>query len=209
MSKRISKTKTRVLRVELELRSRFLRLYEIYGPYDFGKLVEILPEKHIHFVKFNEKKLVERLRTMGFSREKVGEIMEDVALLEGDAWATLNYLRQELELKNARRFLDPVDTNDQVLDALRAWAALWPAAPDEIESEMSDDGKLLLTVAEVAALTGFSEGTIRHWISQRRIPVVRILARCVRLRRSDIDRWIAERVVEAKAINVQASRRGK
>jgi excisionase family DNA binding protein len=78
----------------------------------------------------------------------------------------------------------------------------------EIADEMSEP-KLLLTAAEVAALTGFSEGTIRHWISQRRIPVIRISARCVRLRRSDIDQWIAERVVEVKAINVPASRRGK
>jgi excisionase family DNA binding protein len=78
----------------------------------------------------------------------------------------------------------------------------------EVADEMSEP-KLLLTAAEVAALTGFSEGTIRHWISQRRIPVIRISARCVRLRRSDIDRWIAERVVEVKAINVPASRRGK
>ena len=74
---------------------------------------------------------------------------------------------------------------------------------------MSDDGKLLLTVAEVAALTGFSEGTLRHWISQRRITVIRISARCVRLRRCDIDRWIADRVVDPRAINVPVSGRGK
>jgi excisionase family DNA binding protein len=79
----------------------------------------------------------------------------------------------------------------------------------EIADEMSEENKLLLTIREVAALTGFSEGTLRHWISQRRIPVIRISARCVRFRRSDIDQWIAERVVEAKAINVPASRRGK
>ena len=59
---------------------------------------------------------------------------------------------------------------------------------------MSED-KILLTVAEVAALTGFSEGTLRHWISQRRIPVVRISARCVRLRRRDVENWIAEKLV--------------
>jgi excisionase family DNA binding protein len=57
--------------------------------------------------------------------------------------------------------------------------------------------KILLTVREVAALTGFSEGTLRHWISQRRgITYVRISPRCIRFRRSDIDAWIAERVVE-------------
>ena len=50
--------------------------------------------------------------------------------------------------------------------------------------------KILLTAAEVATLTGFAEGTIRHFVSQRRIPVVRISARCVRFRRSDIEEWI-------------------
>jgi len=135
VSSHISKKKSTVFRVELELRSRFLRLYEIRDLYDFGKLVEILPERHIHFVRFNQRKLVERLRGMGFSPKKVVEIMEDVALLEGDVWATLNYLRQELELKNTRRFLDPVDTNDQVLDALRAWAAMWPAAPKKLREK--------------------------------------------------------------------------
>jgi hypothetical protein len=86
---------SRVLRVELEMRSRFLKLYEIKDPYDFGKLVGILPERHIHFTRFNDKKLVQRLRGLGFGPKKVLRILEDVALLEGDVWATLNYLRQE------------------------------------------------------------------------------------------------------------------
>ena len=134
MSKPTS-NKAQVFRVELELRSRFLRLYEIESPYDFRKFVEILPEKHIHFVKFNEKKLVERLRAMGFSPEKVGEILDDVALLEGDVWATLNYLRQELELKNTKRLLDPLDVNDLVLDALAKWVALWPGPPKRLRKK--------------------------------------------------------------------------
>jgi len=55
--------------------------------------------------------------------------------------------------------------------------------------------KLLLTVREVAALTGFSEGTLRHWVSQGRIPFVRISARCVRFRRTDIESWLETKVV--------------
>ena len=51
--------------------------------------------------------------------------------------------------------------------------------------------RILLTAAEVAELTGFSEGTIRHFCSQHRIPVVRSSSRCVRFRRSDIDSWVA------------------
>jgi hypothetical protein len=121
-----------VLRVELEFRSRFLKLYGIKDPFDFGKLVEILPKRHIDFVRFNEQKLVKRLRSMGFSPRKVWEILDDVRLLEGDVWATLNFLRQELQLKNGRRFLDRLDANDAVVDALKRWAAMWPAAPKKL-----------------------------------------------------------------------------
>lgn len=125
--------RSRVFRVELELRSRFLRHYKIKDPYDFGKLVGILPKRHIHFARFNEKRLVARLRGMRFSARRVAEILDDVRLLEGDAWATLNYLRRELALKNTRRFLDPLVTNDLVLDALKTWAAMWPAVPAKLK----------------------------------------------------------------------------
>jgi excisionase family DNA binding protein len=52
------------------------------------------------------------------------------------------------------------------------------------------DTAILLTAAEVAKLTGFAEGTIRHFVSQRRIPFIRISPRCVRFRRSDIEAWL-------------------
>ena len=126
------KKKSDVLRVELEMRSRFLKRYKIRDPYDFGKLVDILPERHIHFAKFNRKKLVEQLRGMGFSSKRIRKILDDVALLEGDVWATLNYLRQELALKNTRRLLEPLDTNDLVLAALKEWAAEWPVVPGRL-----------------------------------------------------------------------------
>ena len=132
MSNLIS-NKSKVFRVELEMRSRFLRHYEIKDPYDFQKLVQILPRRHIQFVRFDEKKLVARLRGMGRKPRPIWEILDDVRLLEGDVWATLNYLRQEMGIKNARRLLDPLDTNDLVMDALKKWAALWPAAPAQLK----------------------------------------------------------------------------
>ena len=52
------------------------------------------------------------------------------------------------------------------------------------------EAQVLLTVAEVAKLTGFSEGTLRHWVSQHRIPVVRFSSRCVRFNRNEILKWI-------------------
>jgi excisionase family DNA binding protein len=57
------------------------------------------------------------------------------------------------------------------------------------------DVKILLTVREVAALTGFSEGTLRHWVSQGRIPFVRISDRCVRFLCVDIQAWLAAKRV--------------
>lgn len=74
---------------------------------------------------------------------------------------------------------------------------------------MSEE-RILLTVAQVAVLTGFSEGTLRHWISQRRIPVVRISARCVRFRRSDIEAWLAEKLISPSGdITAQGEKRCK
>jgi hypothetical protein len=135
VSRRISKQASTVFRVELEMRSRFLKLYEINDPYDFQKLVGILPDRHIQFVRFNERKLVERLRGMGFSPRKVWELLDDVRLLDGDVWATLNFLRTEVGLKNTRRFLEPLDTNEVVVDALEKWAAMWPEAPAKLNSQ--------------------------------------------------------------------------
>jgi len=61
------------------------------------------------------------------------------------------------------------------------------------------EAKVLLTAAEVAELTGFSEGTIRHWTSQRKIPFLRISGRCVRYSRRDIESWLAEKLVPPAA----------
>jgi excisionase family DNA binding protein len=53
----------------------------------------------------------------------------------------------------------------------------------------------LLTIREVSQLTGLSVGTLYHWISEGRIPVVRFSKRCVRFRKNDIEEWIAAKVV--------------
>ena len=66
--------------------------------------------------------------------------------------------------------------------------------------------KLLLDVEDVAALTGFSVGTLYHWVSQRRIPVVRISARCVRFRRSDIDSWLERQLVPSSGDIIRRGR---
>jgi excisionase family DNA binding protein len=55
----------------------------------------------------------------------------------------------------------------------------------------------LLTIQQLSELTGFSKGTLYHWVSQHRIPVVRLSSRCIRFRRSDIDAWLQEQFVPA------------
>ena len=55
----------------------------------------------------------------------------------------------------------------------------------------------LMDIAAVAAWTGLSVGTLYHFVSQRRIPFVRISARCIRFRRRDIESWLMSKVVES------------
>ena len=61
--------------------------------------------------------------------------------------------------------------------------------------------RMLLTAREVADVTGFSEGTIRHFCSERRIPFIRISARCVRFERNALEAWIASLAVPADSID--------
>jgi excisionase family DNA binding protein len=54
----------------------------------------------------------------------------------------------------------------------------------------------LLDVREAAALLRIAPGTLYHWLSESRdVPVVRLGARCVRFRRSDLEQWISEKCV--------------
>jgi excisionase family DNA binding protein len=57
-------------------------------------------------------------------------------------------------------------------------------------------GTILLSVREVAELTGFAEGTLRHWVGENRIPYVRLSSRCVRFRRCDIEAWLEQKLVK-------------
>jgi excisionase family DNA binding protein len=60
------------------------------------------------------------------------------------------------------------------------------------------DRRLLIDVRELSKLTGLAVGTIYQLISAGRLPVIRLSARCVRFRPSDIDQWISQHAVEAK-----------
>jgi len=52
------------------------------------------------------------------------------------------------------------------------------------------ENKELLTIEEVAKFTGLSVGTLYHWVSEKRIPVVRFSPRCIRFRWCDLEAWL-------------------
>ncbi len=49
----------------------------------------------------------------------------------------------------------------------------------------------LLTVNEVATLLNVSRRTVQDYLANRAIPVVRFSARCLRIRRDDLDAFIS------------------
>ena len=51
----------------------------------------------------------------------------------------------------------------------------------------------LLDVNEAAEYLGLTVGSLYHFVSEKRIPVVRISKRCIRFRMSDLLRWINEK----------------
>ena len=51
--------------------------------------------------------------------------------------------------------------------------------------------KLLVDIRELSVLTGISVGTLYHWVSERRIPCVRLSQRCLRFSLPAIREWLA------------------
>ena len=51
---------------------------------------------------------------------------------------------------------------------------------------------LLIDIRELSRLTGLSVGTLYHWVSQRRIPCVRLSLRCLKFSLSAIREWLAD-----------------
>lgn len=123
------------LRVELDLRPRFLRKHGIEGPEDFYKLVSILPRRHILFARLDEQKLIRQLRNMGLRRRQIGTVMQEVKASENDLWMTLSYLRRIVGVKNVHRILIPIRMSELIRQALSKWAAQWPKRPRRLEGK--------------------------------------------------------------------------
>ena len=123
------------LRVELDLRPKFLRKFQIEGPEDFHKLVAILPRLHIFFARLDEQKLRQQLRNMGLRRMQQEAVVSEMKLHEDDLWMALRYLRRVVGMKNAPRVLVPIGTNKVIRRALEEWAAKWPKSPKKLEGK--------------------------------------------------------------------------
>jgi hypothetical protein len=126
------KREIQAFRIEIEMRPRFLRHYHIQDLFDFHKLVRILPRHHIYFARFNKQKLIRRLQRTGSSQKRQQEVVAMIDAMAGNLWPTLNYLREEVQMKNTRRLLDPMPGNELVLQALETWAAQWPKEPTQL-----------------------------------------------------------------------------
>jgi excisionase family DNA binding protein len=50
----------------------------------------------------------------------------------------------------------------------------------------------LLTIRELAERLGISLGTAYHWLSQGRLPCVRLSSRCVRFREGDVEKMLEQ-----------------
>jgi excisionase family DNA binding protein len=61
---------------------------------------------------------------------------------------------------------------------------------EHTSSGEQEENDRLLTVSEAAALLGISPLSLYHFISQRRVPVIRISSRCVRFSRLQLLEWI-------------------
>jgi excisionase family DNA binding protein len=75
------------------------------------------------------------------------------------------------------------------------------------ERKTSNHADRLLTIEQVAALTGLTVGTLYHYVSERRIPVVRLSRRCIRFRLSDLLDWFEQLTIYPKGENTSAKQR--
>jgi hypothetical protein len=120
-------------RLEFALGSRFLRAQEIDDIFDFRGLGEILAPKYISFADLNRAKVLQIVDKSRFTARRKAEIRAALKAREGSLWETLRYLRQNVGLKNTRRYLVPLtQTNDVVKEALKKWAEAWPTGPTRL-----------------------------------------------------------------------------
>lgn len=120
------KEELHVHRVELQLNRKFLRRFGINDVFDFQRLVSILPMNHIWFAEIDKEKMRHHLQMAGHWGRESRQILERVEDSSGDLMAQCGVLRKRGKLKNVRRLLVPLKTNQLVFRALKEWTMLWP-----------------------------------------------------------------------------------
>lgn len=118
------KEKINAHRVELQLQGAFLRLNRIRTERDLLRLVDLLPQRHIWFVRLSEQKLSHAMHERGFSKTRMTEIINEARANSGHLYEVLALLRRR-GLKNVQRLVVPVPATGSVRRALKVWTALW------------------------------------------------------------------------------------
>lgn len=81
-------------------------------------------------------------------------------------------------------------TNDSIDSSLISQDPTVLADPSEHQNPQLLENDRLLRIDEAASMLGLSVGGTYHLVSQHRIPVVRISARCIRFSRRALLEWI-------------------
>lgn len=127
------KPELKIHRLELQLNRKFLCRFRIDDVFDFQRLVSILPVNHIFFAYLDKTKMMKHLRNAGNWGRGLQQILERLDDNQDDLLAQCAVLRQRGAVKNTRRLLIPLATNELVAKALKQWASRWPKKPNRLE----------------------------------------------------------------------------
>jgi excisionase family DNA binding protein len=62
-------------------------------------------------------------------------------------------------------------------------------------NQQTDVGDILTDVTAAAYVGGIEPRTIRDWRTRRGLPSIRITSKVIRIRRADLDNWLAQHQV--------------
>lgn len=119
-------------RLEVRMRSAFLRGHGIDTIFDFHHYLALIPDHHVFFGRLAKDRLIERLRAKRYRAAAIVHILREVAKREDDLGSALGYLRRRVGLVNTRRLLRPLAANRLVREALRELLNRWPTTPHRL-----------------------------------------------------------------------------
>ena len=66
---------------------------------------------------------------------------------------------------------------------------------DQPTCNLAAAGEIFTDETAAIYVGGVEPRTVRDWRTRRGLPFIRITAKCVRIRKSDLDRWLAQHLV--------------